>query len=163
MEQSLRALWEEMEAAERRAEQSHSELLQLYADLHQQASGSHHSRYNVELSCNGQMKLAQRPLLFSHLLPGSLHPHHLNLMQLSLYLKCSFSLPTNSNSAMVDKESQDALQADVSRLEAALVDVRRDVDGLSGCQDSCQHLDRTQHTVRFLIVTGCHFESFISQ
>ncbi|MEQ2239104.1 hypothetical protein ILYODFUR_001104 [Ilyodon furcidens] len=47
---------------------------------------------------------------------------------------------------MVDKESQDALQADVSRLEAALVDVRRDVDVLSGCQDSCQQLDRTQHT-----------------
>ncbi|MEQ2263812.1 hypothetical protein XENORESO_013244 [Xenotaenia resolanae] len=56
MEQSLRALWEEMEAAERRAEQSHSELLQLYADLHQQASGSHHSRYDVELWTRGLME-----------------------------------------------------------------------------------------------------------
>ncbi|XP_027885696.1 SUN domain-containing protein 1-like isoform X5 [Xiphophorus couchianus] len=56
------------------------------------------------------------------------------------------ALPDTSSSG-VDKPSHDALQADVSRLEAALVDVKRDVDGLSGCQDGCQKLDRIQQTM----------------
>ncbi|XP_016533534.1 uncharacterized protein LOC103147092 [Poecilia formosa] len=49
MEQSLRALWEGMEAAGRRAEESHKELLQLYTDLRQQASGPQRSEYDMEL------------------------------------------------------------------------------------------------------------------
>ncbi|MEQ2309596.1 hypothetical protein AMECASPLE_000590 [Ameca splendens] len=176
MEQSLRALWEEMEAAERRAEQSHSELLQLYADLHQQASGSHHSRYDVELWTRGLMEqqlsllrrrlgeerrqreqMWQQDLLVLKTQMSRLEQLELELQQVvarSQELQWTHEAGTAppavlapTASAMVDKESQDALQADVSRLEAALVDVRRDVDGLSGCQDSCQQLDRTQHTM----------------
>ncbi|KAK5612430.1 hypothetical protein CRENBAI_020620 [Crenichthys baileyi] len=176
MEQSLRALWEEMEAAERRAEQSHSELLQLYADLHRQASGSHHSRYDVELWTRGLMEqqlsllrrqlgeerrqreqMRQQDLLVLKTQMSRLEQLELQLQQVvarSRELQWRHEADTAppaalspTASAMVDKESQDALQADVSRLEAALVDVRRDVDGLSGCQDGCQELDRTQHTM----------------
>ncbi|XP_047232702.1 SUN domain-containing protein 1-like isoform X6 [Girardinichthys multiradiatus] len=175
MEQSLRALWEEMEAAERRAEQSHSELLQLYADLHQQASRSHHSRYDAELWTRGLMEqqlsllrrrlgeerrqmeqMRQQDLLVLKTQMSRLEQLELQLQQVvarSQELQWTHEAGTAhpavrspTPSAMVDKESQDALQADVSRLVAALVDVRRDVDGLSGCQDSCQQLDRTQHT-----------------
>ncbi|KAM9336976.1 uncharacterized protein ABDE67_020014 [Symphorus nematophorus] len=47
----------------------------------------------------------------------------------------------------VDRQSHEALLAEVARLEAALEDVRRDVEGLSGCWDDCRQLDRVQHTV----------------
>ncbi|XP_026206311.1 SUN domain-containing protein 1-like isoform X2 [Anabas testudineus] len=47
----------------------------------------------------------------------------------------------------VDHQSHDALLAEVARLEDALEDVRRDVEGLSGAQDSCQQLDKIQQTI----------------
>ncbi|XP_067432537.1 SUN domain-containing protein 1-like isoform X6 [Thunnus thynnus] len=47
----------------------------------------------------------------------------------------------------VDRQSHDALLAEVARLEAALEDVRRDVEGLSGCRDGCRGLDRIQQTI----------------
>uniref|UniRef100_UPI0037E98165 SUN domain-containing protein 1-like n=1 Tax=Semicossyphus pulcher TaxID=241346 RepID=UPI0037E98165 len=47
----------------------------------------------------------------------------------------------------VDRQSHDALLAEVVRLEAALEDVRRDVQSVSGCQDGCGQLDRIQQTV----------------
>ncbi|TKS89308.1 SUN domain-containing protein 1 [Collichthys lucidus] len=50
-------------------------------------------------------------------------------------------------SAGVDRQSHDALLAEVARLEAALQDVRRDVEGLSGCRDGCSRLDRIQQTI----------------
>lgn len=52
------------------------------------------------------------------------------------------------SSVAVDRQSHDALLAEVARLEAALEDVRRDVEGLSPCQDGCRHLDSVQQTVR---------------
>lgn len=48
----------------------------------------------------------------------------------------------------MDRQSHDALLAEVARLEAALEDVRQDVEGLSGCQDGLRRLDRIQQTVR---------------
>ncbi|XP_049420446.1 SUN domain-containing protein 1-like isoform X2 [Epinephelus fuscoguttatus] len=47
----------------------------------------------------------------------------------------------------VDRQSHDALLAEVTRLEAALEDVRRDVEGLSGCQDGCRLHDSIQQTI----------------
>ncbi|XP_049915296.1 SUN domain-containing protein 1-like isoform X1 [Epinephelus moara] len=47
----------------------------------------------------------------------------------------------------VDRQSHDALLAEVTRLEAALEDVRQDVEGLSGCQDSCRLHDSIQQTI----------------
>ncbi|XP_032429331.1 SUN domain-containing protein 2-like [Xiphophorus hellerii] len=176
MEQSLRALWEEMEAAGRRAEESHKELLQLYTDLRQQASGPQRSEYDMELWMRGlmeqQLSLLRRQLNVERRLREQMRQQDLLLLktqasrldQLQLQLEQvtarswelqgrneadaapPAALPDTSSSG-VDKPSQDALQADVSRLEAALVDVKRDVDGLSGCQDGCQKLDRIQQTI----------------
>lgn len=50
-----------------------------------------------------------------------------------------------SCSVGVDRPSHDALQAEVLQLEAALGDVRRDVQALSECRTG---LDRVQQTVR---------------
>ncbi|KAM6963504.1 uncharacterized protein LKV04_019575 [Tautogolabrus adspersus] len=52
----------------------------------------------------------------------------------------------SSPSVGVDRQSHDALLAEVARLEAALEDVRRDVEGLSAC-DGCREIDRIQQTV----------------
>uniref|UniRef100_A0A3Q2PW05 SUN domain-containing protein 1-like n=1 Tax=Fundulus heteroclitus TaxID=8078 RepID=A0A3Q2PW05_FUNHE len=171
MEQSLRALWEEMAAAGRRAEQSHGELLQLYTNLRQQASGS-----DAELRVSGlleqQLSLLRRRLNEERrqreqmrqqdLLALKTQMSRLDQLELQLQQVAASSrelhwtseadtappaaLPDTA-SAGVDKHSQDALQTDVSRLEAALVDVRRDVAGLSGCQDSCQQLDSIQQMI----------------
>ncbi|PWA21461.1 hypothetical protein CCH79_00003430 [Gambusia affinis] len=198
MEQSLRALWEEMEAAGRRAEESHKELLQLYTDLRQQASGPQCSEYDMEVWMRGlmeqQLSLLRRRLNVERRLREQMRQQDLLLLktqasrldQLQLQLEqvtarsrelqgrneAETALPaalpdtsslkfdlvkpaetlfkpaaTHFGPKTVDKPSQDALQADVSRLEAALVDVKRDVDGLSGCQDGCQKLDRIQQTM----------------
>ncbi|KAM4527005.1 uncharacterized protein V3H82_001249 isoform 4-T4 [Fundulus diaphanus] len=171
MEQSLRALWEEMAAAGRRAEQSHRELLQLYSDLRQQASGSDaelwvsglmeqqlsllRRRLNEERRQREQMR--QQDLLALKTQMSRLDQLELQLQQVSASsreLQWTSEADTappaalpDTASAGVDKQSQDALQTDVSRLEAALVDVRRDVAGLSGCQDSCQQLDSIQQMI----------------
>nr|XP_033466612.1 SUN domain-containing protein 1-like isoform X9 [Epinephelus lanceolatus] len=47
----------------------------------------------------------------------------------------------------VDRQSHDALLAEVTQLEAALEDVRRDVEDLSGCQDGCRLHDSIQQTI----------------
>ncbi|XP_043958202.1 SUN domain-containing protein 1-like isoform X2 [Gambusia affinis] len=168
MEQSLRALWEEMEAAGRRAEESHKELLQLYTDLRQQASGPQCSEYDMEVWMRGlmeqQLSLLRRRLNVERRLREQMRQQDLLLLktqasrldQLQLQLEQELQGRNEAETAppaalpdtfSVDKPSQDALQADVSRLEAALVDVKRDVDGLSGCQDGCQKLDRIQQTM----------------
>lgn len=48
----------------------------------------------------------------------------------------------------VDRESHDALLAEVVRLETALGSVRQDLQGLMGCRDTFQLLDGLQETVR---------------
>ncbi|XP_035853132.1 SUN domain-containing protein 1-like [Sander lucioperca] len=47
----------------------------------------------------------------------------------------------------VDRQSHDALLAEVARLQAALERVRRNVGGLSGCRDGCRGLDTIQQTI----------------
>ncbi|XP_038125629.1 SUN domain-containing protein 1-like [Cyprinodon tularosa] len=177
MERSLRALWEEMEAAGRRAEQSHRELLQLYADLRQQASASQRGGVDVELWISGlmeqQLSLLRRRLDAERRQREQMRRQDLlvlksqrsRLEQLELQLQqvtassqeLNFppdsdtappaALPATPSGANGDQHSHDALQAEVTRLEAALVDVRRDVDGLSGCRGGCQRLDSVQQTV----------------
>uniref|UniRef100_A0A8D3APW4 SUN domain-containing protein n=1 Tax=Scophthalmus maximus TaxID=52904 RepID=A0A8D3APW4_SCOMX len=58
----------------------------------------------------------------------------------------SFSLLTSS-SVGVDRRSHDALLAEVATLEAALEDVRQDVQGLSWVKDACRRLDEIQQTI----------------
>lgn len=56
--------------------------------------------------------------------------------------------PTTLPAALgVDQQSHDALLAEVAQLAAALVDVRRDVEGLSRCRDSCQQLATIQQMI----------------
>uniref|UniRef100_A0A667YWF7 SUN domain-containing protein 1-like n=1 Tax=Myripristis murdjan TaxID=586833 RepID=A0A667YWF7_9TELE len=50
-------------------------------------------------------------------------------------------------SAGVDRESHDALLAEVVRLETALGNVRQDLQGLMGCRDRCERLDGVQKAI----------------
>ncbi|XP_056221357.1 SUN domain-containing protein 1-like [Seriola aureovittata] len=56
-------------------------------------------------------------------------------------------------SAGVDRQSHDALLAQVARLEVALGDMRRDVEGLSGFEDSCRRLSGIQQTISAQVST----------
>lgn len=48
----------------------------------------------------------------------------------------------------MDRQSYDALLAEVARLEGALEDLRQDVEGLSVCRDGCGRLDMINEMVR---------------
>ncbi|XP_028424545.1 SUN domain-containing protein 1 isoform X2 [Perca flavescens] len=59
-------------------------------------------------------------------------------------------LPTTLPAAIrggVERQSHDALLAEVARLKAALERVRRNVGGLSGCRDGCRGLDTIHQTI----------------
>ncbi|CAJ1081343.1 SUN domain-containing protein 1-like isoform X9 [Xyrichtys novacula] len=58
----------------------------------------------------------------------------------------------------VDRQSHDALLAEVARLEAVLEDMRRDVEVLSGCTAGCRELDRIQQTVSAQVSSQVHEE-----
>uniref|UniRef100_A0A4W6E8C7 SUN domain-containing protein n=1 Tax=Lates calcarifer TaxID=8187 RepID=A0A4W6E8C7_LATCA len=58
----------------------------------------------------------------------------------------------------VDRQSHNALLAEVARLEAALEDVRRDIKGLSGFQDGCRRLEGIQQTISAQVSTQVHEE-----
>ncbi|KAM4716314.1 uncharacterized protein FYW61_018865 isoform 2-T2 [Anableps anableps] len=149
MEQSLRVLWEEMEAAGRRAEQSHRELLQLYTDLHRQGSGSQCREYDMELWMSGlmeqQLSLLWRRLNEERRLREQMQQQSLVLLktqasrldQLELQLEQvttrsrelhwtdesdnapPAALPATASSNNVDKHSQDALQADALQADVS--------------------------------------------
>ncbi|KAM9425792.1 uncharacterized protein KZ484_013520 [Pholidichthys leucotaenia] len=52
-----------------------------------------------------------------------------------------------SVSADVDRQSHDALLAEVTRLESAVEEMRHDIVGLSQCQNTCQQLTRIQQMI----------------
>ncbi|XP_037836793.1 SUN domain-containing protein 1 isoform X3 [Kryptolebias marmoratus] len=171
VEQSLMVLWERVESAGRWAERRHREVLQLHADLHrQQPSWSQSSgdgvepwisdlldrqlfqlRAELEEDRRQREEIRQQDLLL--LKTQNTRLDHLELQLHSLAARTqevqrtpeasAASLPA-AVSAGVDRRSHDALQAEVLRLEAALGDVRRDVQGLSLCQNG---LDRIQQMV----------------
>lgn len=100
-------------------------------------------------SCSGDRKQPHLHQQHFLLLSGSLHPplHHQCLVAGDLNML--ICLPLTSSSVGVERQSHDALLAEVVRLEAALHDVRQEVEGLSVCRDGCRRLDRIQQTVRW--------------
>ncbi|CAK6982588.1 uncharacterized protein LOC128381804 [Scomber scombrus] len=169
LERSLTALWERVEAGGQREEQRHREMLHLYTDLQQLSSQQ--QRGDVEPWLSGLMdqqmsdissrldeerrqrerdrqqdsmqhqsqtsRLDQLELQLQTLAANTEQVHRRQEAELS---------PTTLPAAVsvgVDRPSHDALLAEVSRLEAALQDVRRDVDGLSDCRRT-ERLERLE-------------------
>lgn len=55
-----------------------------------------------------------------------------------------------SSSGSVDRQSYDALLAEVARLQAGLEELRLDVDSLSVCREACGQRGEISQTVRGL-------------
>ncbi|CAI5657948.1 unnamed protein product [Oreochromis niloticus] len=175
LEQSLMVLWERVEAGGRRAEQRHRELLRLYTGL-QQLSSAQRDGVEASLSALLDQQLSElrrqldeerqqreevrrEDLLQQQTQTSRLDQLELQLQKLVAKTKevqwrreAAGSLlspsPTTLPAAVsVDRQSHDALLAEVVRLEAALGDVRRDVELLSRCQDSCQQLATIQQAI----------------
>ncbi|XP_042069080.1 SUN domain-containing protein 1 isoform X7 [Haplochromis burtoni] len=175
LEQSLMVLWERVEAGGRRAEQRHRELLRLYTGL-QQLSSAQRDGVEASLSALLDQQLSElrkqldeerwqreevrrQDLLQQQTQTSRLDQLELQLQKLVAKTKevqwrreAAGSLlspsPTTLPAAVsVDRQSHDALLAEVVRLEAALGDVRRDVELLSRCQDSCQQLATIQQVI----------------
>ncbi|KAM8730124.1 SUN domain-containing protein 1 isoform 7-T8 [Acanthopagrus schlegelii] len=176
LEQSLAALWDQVEVGGRQAERRHEEVLRLYADLQQQQVSGQSSGEDVWLSelLQQQLELLQARLDEERRQREQTRQQDLSqqqsqvsrLDQLELQLQSlaakteevqwrqeaaatvspSSTLPA-AVSVGVDRQSHDALLAVVARLEAALEDLRRDVTGLSGCRDGCRHLDSIQQMI----------------
>ncbi|XP_041818702.1 SUN domain-containing protein 1-like isoform X2 [Chelmon rostratus] len=168
LEQSLTALWEWVEARGWQEERRHSEELRLYTDLQQQQTSAqsglldqHLDRLRTQLDMERQQREQSRQ---QDLLQQQSQTHRLDQLELQLQAlaakteevhrrqEAAATVPPSSTlpaavSVGVDRQSHDALLVEVARLEAALEDVRRDVEGLSGCLHSCRQLERIQQTM----------------
>ncbi|XP_029954682.1 SUN domain-containing protein 2-like [Salarias fasciatus] len=172
VEQRLAALWERVEAGGRRAERRHDEVLRLHAALQRQRDGEgawlnqlldrqlSEIRRRLDRDRQQREQVRQADLLQQD-------AHTARLDQLELQLKAltaktqevhwnhevATSAPESAStlpaavSVGADRRSHDALAAEVARLEAALRDVRRDVDGLSGCGSGCRQLATAQQDI----------------
>ncbi|XP_051250666.1 SUN domain-containing protein 1-like isoform X5 [Dicentrarchus labrax] len=184
LEQSLAALWEQVEVGGRREEQRHREVLRLYSDLQQQQQQqqqqqlvSVHSgagepwlsglldqqldqlRTRVDEERQQREQTRQQDLSQQQSQTSRLDHLEQQLQALAARTQAvqwrqeaaataspSSTVPA-AVSVGVDRQSHDALLAEVVRLEAALEDVRQDVEGLSGCWDGCRRLDKIQQTI----------------
>ncbi|XP_037546905.1 SUN domain-containing protein 1-like [Nematolebias whitei] len=175
VEKSLLVLWERVESAGRRVERRHREVLQLFTDLHQRRPSLFESsnddaeqwirdlldrqlfelRAHLDDEKRQREQVRQQDLLL--LSTQTTRLDHLELQLQSLAARTqevqwtpepsAASLPAAA-SAGVDRTSHDALQAEVLRLEAALGDMKRDVQALSECRSG---LDRVQQMVSVLV------------
>ncbi|KAM8836645.1 uncharacterized protein AB9W97_002233 isoform 2-T3 [Spinachia spinachia] len=161
LEEGLVALGEQVGAGGQEAERRHKEVLRLYADL-QQLVSDQSRREEAELWVENLMeqKLEQlrrgpedRRETQKSLQQDSLQSHMTRLDQLELpEVQCrqeadSSSSSSSSSSLAADGMSHDALLSEVARLAAALEDVRRDVEGFSGCEESCRRCDGIQQAI----------------
>ncbi|XP_023257034.1 SUN domain-containing protein 1-like [Seriola lalandi dorsalis] len=147
LEQTLTALWERVEAGGRRAEQRHREVLRLYTDLQQQQI-----RQQDLLQQQSQTSRLQQLELQLQALAAKTEEMHWRREAAPTASPPPATLPA-AVSAGVDRQSHDALLAQVARLEAALGDMRRDVEGLSGFEDSCRRLSGIQQTISAQVST----------
>uniref|UniRef100_A0A1A8AAC5 Sad1 and UNC84 domain containing 1 n=1 Tax=Nothobranchius furzeri TaxID=105023 RepID=A0A1A8AAC5_NOTFU len=169
VEQSLVALWEQVEAAGQRVEQRHNEVLRLYTDLKQQSPSPQRGSGSTEPRVSDLMDLRvlqlhrqlseerrhreqirRQDLLLLKMQTTRLDQLELQLQNLAARTwevqqmqETTTSLPATVRVRM-DSRSHDALQAEVKQMEATLGDIRQDVEVLSRCQNGCQQLDTMQ-------------------
>nr|XP_046233295.1 SUN domain-containing protein 1-like isoform X2 [Scatophagus argus] len=188
LERSLTVLWERVEAGGRQAEQRHREVLQLYTDLQQLVSGQNDAEESwqsglLEQQLEQQLEQLrtrldedrrQREQDSSQQQTQLSRLEHLELQLQILAAKteevqrrqeaAAAASPSSATtlpaavSAVVDRHSHDALLTEVARLEVDLQDVRRDVEGLSGCGDGCRQLDRIQQMISEQVSAQVHEE-----
>ncbi|XP_075891249.1 uncharacterized protein LOC142894027 isoform X2 [Nelusetta ayraudi] len=151
LEQSLSALWEQVEAGGRREEQRHREVLQLYAQLQEQQAQQirahlereRHKREQGWLQRISQTSRVEQ--LERQLQTLAVQTEELQRKQ-EMDPPPAMSLPA-AVSGGVDRQSYDALLVEVARLQAALEELRLDVESLSVCREACgqlSHISQTQ-------------------
>ncbi|XP_029986219.1 SUN domain-containing protein 2-like isoform X5 [Sphaeramia orbicularis] len=175
LEESLSALWARVEAGGQRAERRHAEVLQLYADLSSVKPTDHVESWVTELLERQLTELQtrldqdrhitdqtrQQDLQSQRTQVSRLDRLELDLLRLTRRTEelqqrrdaapkaapaPSGTLPS-AVSAGVDRQSHDALLSEVTRLETALENVRREVKDLSGCGDGCRQLSTIQDAI----------------
>ncbi|XP_062416201.1 SUN domain-containing protein 2-like [Pungitius pungitius] len=163
LEEGLVALGERVEAGGREAERRHEEVLQLYEELRLLVSDQSR-REEAEPWMRNLMEqkleqlsrgLEDRRQTEKSLQKDSLQSQKTRLDELELKLQeeqwrreaDSSSSSSSSSSLAADGMSHDALLSEVAQLAAALQDVRRHVEGLSGCEESCRRLDGIQQAI----------------
>ncbi|XP_061886706.1 SUN domain-containing protein 2-like isoform X2 [Entelurus aequoreus] len=153
LERGMASLWERVESGGRRARRRHGELLAMYSDLKLLGS-AHNSKLRLSRLVDQQLSRLKRRLDQDRLQRGqdldqqqrqASRLDHLEAKMEDVQWRqeaTSPPLPAAASVAATHPPSHDALLAEVGRLEAALEDVRRDVEVLSGCQDGCRRLDQ---------------------
>ncbi|XP_068585416.1 SUN domain-containing protein 1-like isoform X2 [Cebidichthys violaceus] len=174
LEESLAVLWVHVEAGGQRADQRHQELLQMYADLQQLVSDQRHReeeqpwmtdlldqkldqlsrgldedrRQTEKDSFQQQSETSRLDLLELQLQTLAARTEEVQWKrEAATTVSLSSSTLVAAVGGGVDRQSHDALLAEVARLEEALEEVRRDVEGLSVCQGGCRRLDTIQQTI----------------
>ncbi|XP_034049396.1 SUN domain-containing protein 1-like [Thalassophryne amazonica] len=172
LEQSLQALWESVIASGRQVEEKHSEMSQLQHRLQQQLLSAqstikdlkpwlasqlgqqlHHLRGQLSKERIQREQIRQRDLLMQQQWMSCLDQLELQLRRMeeiesSRREASTVSLETlhTTDGVCVDRQSHDALLAEVKQLKAALEDMKEALHRVSELQDDGS-LDRIQQTI----------------
>ncbi|XP_051926865.1 SUN domain-containing protein 1-like isoform X2 [Hippocampus zosterae] len=173
LERNLALLWERVEAGDERAERRHGEMLRIQTELQRDGKSG-----KLGLSRLVERQLAQlrrrmddsrrqreQELFWLQSQMSRLDLVEVNLQNLAAKAEEETSrqeaidtvapaIARDGVSASMDRQSHDALMAQVERLEMALKDIRRDVDGFLGCQQLDQETisSQVQKEVRVLLL-----------
>nr|XP_043873362.1 SUN domain-containing protein 1-like isoform X3 [Solea senegalensis] len=154
LEQSLASLWEHFETRGQWAEQRHGEVLRLFADLQRQVSvaqsgeeedlrawiSSVRRSLDEERQVEHQKATSRLDRLEQQLLTLAAQTEELQRRE-----AVTSSPPDGSIDA--DHPSNNALLVEVERLEAALKEMRHNVDGLTAFKDDCLQFNAIQQTI----------------
>lgn len=168
LERSLAVLWERVDAGGQWVEQSHGEVLRLFADLQRQVTVAHSGEEELGLWIRGildhQLTRLRRRLVVELQVEQQRATSRLDKLELQLQTltakteelqrreaassppPTATSLPTDV-SVGVERQSHDALLMEVARLAAALEKVKHDVEGLSAFKDDCPQLNAIQQMI----------------
>ncbi|XP_058476689.1 SUN domain-containing protein 1-like isoform X2 [Solea solea] len=154
LERSLASLWERVETGGQWAEQRHGEVLRLFADLQRQVSVAQSGEEenlgawlsSVRRSLDEERQVEQQRAT-SRL--DRLEQQLLTLAAQTEELQRREAVTSSPPDGSVDADhpSHDALLVEVARLEAALKEMRHDVDGLTAFKDTCRQFNAIQQTI----------------
>ncbi|XP_077406305.1 uncharacterized protein LOC144038059 isoform X5 [Vanacampus margaritifer] len=145
-ERSLASLWERVEAGDKRAEQRGGQMLRIRAELQRSRLAERQlARLTRRLEDNRRQR--EQDLFWLQSQMSRLDLAEANLQNLAAkaeeatsrreaLMTAAPAMPCDAASTGVDRQSHHDFLAHVSRLEANLKDIRRDVDHLLRCQQS---------------------------
>ncbi|CAL8304565.1 unnamed protein product [Merluccius merluccius] len=177
VEQRLALLWEQVQQGDQKQEQRHGETLILHSSLREQLHSqtdrqslglwvssllegklgalraeleegdAHRAQKEEQQQQSRAQRLAEAESLLALLAARTEYKQEREKEKAEREAATPVEAPVAPISVGVNQEDHDALLAEVQRLEAELVRVRHDLQGVMGCKGKCEQLDTLHETV----------------